>query len=190
VALLGAVQGENLFLVDTSALGHKVTLHPLVERAAFERRLPHTLVLKIVERRPVALILDRDQVIEVDKTGTILRYQEAWPDLDCPIITGIAIPDTSGPGQVLQDPGLHRALTCLAAAPAELLPQIDEVHVAELGFTTLYLKSSIEVRLGFNENYAGNLKLLNELIKSDEYVKVASSVRYIDLTSGKPVLGL
>jgi len=47
----------------------------------------------------------------------------------------------------------------------------------------------MEVRLGHDEEYAGKLNLLNELIYNEEYKSIEKSIKYIDLTAGKPVLG-
>jgi cell division protein FtsQ len=188
---LGPIRGENLFLLDTNALARKVQLHPLVEKAGFERRLPGTLVVKVVERHPLALILMENQLIEVDSSGTILRTfeNEAWPEAACPILTGLQTQNIAGPGQRIEDEAVWRALMCVEATPQSLKGHIDEIHVEAAGPLTLYLDSRVEVRMGVNNNDAGNLLLLAELIKSEAYAQVAQSVSYIDLTSGNPVLG-
>ena len=184
--LLGPIQGENLFLLDTKALEHKVLLHPLVEKAGFERRFPGTLVVKVVERHPLALILMEDQLIEVDSSSTILRIFEKWPEVTCPLLTGIQPQDIAGPGQRIADESVLRALKCVEAIPESLKGRIDEIHVEAAGPLTLYLDTRVEVRMGtHDENDAGNLLLLAELIKNDEYAQVG----YINLTSGKPALG-
>ena len=183
-ALLGAVQGENLFMVDTGALAHKVQLHPLVEKAGFERRLPHTLVLRVVERTPMALILMGDQVMEVDSLGTVLRYFDVWPDTQCPVLTGIRIQGPLGPGQRVQDEVFNRARDCLAVAPPELRARIEEVHVEAVGAIRLYLDTRVEVRLGISDSYAGKLQELAELMNKERI----QSARYIDLTSNRHVI--
>lgn len=179
--LLGAVQGENLFLLDTNALAHKVELHPLVEKAWFERRLPHTLVLKVVERNPVALILTGDRLIEVDKYGAVLRFFDMWPDSSCPVLTGIEIPNVVGPGQLIEDEALVKALGCLAVAPADLKNHIEEIHVEAVGAIKLYLDTRVEIRLGISDSYAGKLRELAELIKNEKVL----SARYVDMTSDR-----
>ncbi|MCL1916990.1 MAG: FtsQ-type POTRA domain-containing protein [Peptococcaceae bacterium] len=190
--ILGPVQGENLFLLDTKALAHKIQLHPLVDKVGFERRLPGTLVVKVVERHPLALILmGETHLLEVDGSSMILRTFEdgKWPEVTCPILTGIQPQDITGPGQKITDEAVFRALKCAEAIPESLRGHIDELHVEDSGSLTLYLDTRVEVRMGTHDNDAGNLLLLAELIKSDKYVRVAQSVCYIDLTSGKPALG-
>lgn len=187
--LLGTVKGENLFLTDTRALAQKIKLHPLVDQAMVKKELPSTLVLKIQERRPVALVLNEDGLVEVDSQGTILRFYDTWPYNDSPVLTGIRVPETLGPGQRLDNPLLKKCLLLIGQASEELTSLIGEVHITADGQIFLYLTTQIEVRIGYDDDYTGKLKLLQELLTSSEYKAVEKAIKYIDLTAGKPVLG-
>lgn len=187
--LLGTVKGENLFLADTDVLAQKVKLHPLVDKVVVKKELPATIVLAIQERLPVALILDRDGLVEVDSQGIILRFYDTWPKKDSPVITGIQVPETLGPGQKIDNPELASGLLLVGQAPEELVPLIGEVHIDLSKQVVLYLTSGIEVRIGHDQEFTGKLKLLKELLDSTEYKAVEKAIKYIDLTSGKPVLG-
>lgn len=187
--LLGTVKGENIFLTDTAALSRKIKIHPLVEEAAVEKKLPATLVLKIQERRPLALILNSDNLVEVDSEGTILKFYETWPQNDSPVLTGITIPETTGPGQKLSSPQLAKELLLLREAPQGLSSLIGEINIAPDGQIVVFLTSGIRVKFGYDEDYTAKLKLLEELIASQEYKAVEKAIKYIDLTAGKPVLG-
>lgn len=187
--LVGTVKGENIFLLDIKTLIRKMELHPFVEKVSLKRELPGNLRIKIKERIPAALILNQQEVVEVDYQGIILRFHESWPKTDSPVVTGIEIPETVGPGQKIESPRLDIVLHLLGQAPQELLPVIGEVHLNSAEQVFLYLTSGIEVRLGHNEDYAGKLALLNELITTEEYKSMEKAIKYIDLTAGKPVLG-
>jgi cell division protein FtsQ len=104
--LLGTVKGENIFLVDTDALAQKLKFHPLVHEAAVQKKYPGTLIIKIEERIPAALILDKGRMAEVDSQGVILKYYDTWPQTDCPVLTGVDVQENLGPGQKLSAPGL------------------------------------------------------------------------------------
>lgn len=189
IKLLGAVKGQNVFLVDTLALAQRIKLHPLIDTAVVRKELPTTLVLNIQERLPVALILNKEGVVEVDGLGTILRYHETWPQTDNPVVTGIHVPETIGPGQKITSAQLDKVLLLLGQAPQDLISLIGEVNISVEEQIFLYLNTGMEVRLGHNEEYAGKLSLLNELINNEEFKSIEQSVKYIDLTAGKPVLG-
>lgn len=189
VKLLGTVKGQNLLLTDTKALAQRIKLHPLVDVAVVKKKLPVTLEINIQERVPVALILSDNGVVEVDKQGTILRFHETWPKTSSPVVTGVVIPDTIGPGQKIVSKRLEKVLLLLGQAPHNMIPLIGEVNINIEEQVFLFLTTGMEVRLGYNEEYAGKLNLLNELILNEEYKSIEKSIKYIDLTAGKPVLG-
>jgi cell division protein FtsQ len=154
-----------------------------------EKELPATLVLKIQERLPVALILNDEGMVEVDSQGIILRFYDTWPKEDNPVLTGIEVPDTLGPGQRINNPQLDKGLLLIGQAPESLVPIMGEIHISADGQIFLYLTTGIEVKIGHDNENIAKLKLLKELLDSNEYKAVEKAINYIDLTAGKPVLG-
>lgn len=189
IKLIGSVKGENILAIDTLDLASKIKLHPFVEQAVVERKLPNTLVVGIKERQAAALIMAGEKVVEVDLTGIVLKYYEGWPPKDSPVLTGISIPESTGPGQKISSPEIDVLMQLLRQVPVELQPKISEISYKPSKQINIYLMNGIEVRLGYAENYAGKIKLLNELLNSADFKAVEKSIRYIDLTAGKPVLG-
>ncbi|MFZ3131716.1 MAG: cell division protein FtsQ/DivIB [Desulfosporosinus sp.] len=189
IKLASGVQGQNLLLFDQEALNHKITLHPLVQSVQFQRKLPQTLVIMVTERTPVALVVVPRGVLEVDAQGTFLRRLESWPKNGYPVLTGINLKDTVGPGQNLANPSLTAALNLLGQAPPELLSQMGELHVDPIQQMTMYLSSGVEVRLGQTNDWKPKLNALFKLVSANEYMSFQQGVRYIDFTAAKPVIG-
>jgi cell division protein FtsQ len=189
IRLLGPVKGENLFLTDKEALSQKIMLHPLVNQVKVKKELPASLIIEISERVPAALVYNKDGVVEVDSQGIILRFYETWPKKDNPVITGIDVSDSIGPGQKMESSNLQKGLLLLGQAPEGLSSLIGEVHIASDGQVFVYLTTGTQVKIGHGEEYTGKLKLLQELLDSSEYKAVEKLIKYIDLTAGKPVLG-
>ncbi|MBP1760047.1 MAG: cell division septal protein [Firmicutes bacterium] len=187
--LSDGIQGQNLLLFDRQALAYKISLHPLVKNVQFQRKLPHTLVIQVIERTPVALVVVPKGVLEVDADGTFLRRLESWPKEDYPLISGIELSDTAGPGQTLKNSLLTAALRLLGQAPPELISQIGELHVNAVEQITLFLTSGVEVRLGQANDWIDKLNSLNQLINDKGYTSIQQGVRYIDFTAAKPVIG-
>lgn len=187
--LASGVQGQNLFLFDQEALKHKITLHPLVQNAQFQRKLPQTLVITVTERTPIALVVVPKGVLEVDAEGIFLRRLESWPKNDYPVLTGIDLKETVGPGQSLANPSLTSGLNLLGQASPELLAQIGELHIDSLQHMTMFLRSGVEVRLGQANDWGPKLNALYQLISDNEYKSFQQGVRYIDFTAAKPVIG-
>lgn len=189
IRLMGAVKGENVFLADTEALAQKIKLHPLVAKAEVSKKLPGSLVFKIQERLPAALILTKEGMVEVDSQGVLLRFYDTWPKKDCPVLTGVEVPETLGPGQKISNPQLEKGLLVIGQAPEGLSSLYGEVHIGTDDLAFIYLTTGVEVRLGHSEDFSAKLKLLKELLNSQEYKTVEKGIKYIDLTAGKPVLG-
>ncbi|AFQ45680.1 cell division protein FtsQ/DivIB [Desulfosporosinus meridiei] len=187
--LTDGIQGQNLLLFDRKALQYKISLHPLIKDVQFQRNLPQTLVVQVTERTPVALVVVPKGIIEVDSEGTFLRRLESWPKNDYPVISGIELPDTVGPGQNLENSLLKAGLNLLKQAPPELVAQIGELHVNAIEQITLFLTSGVEVRLGQANEWKDKLMALYQLLSDDGYTSIQQGVRYIDFTAAKPVIG-
>lgn len=187
--LMSSAKGQNIILVDQESLRKKVTLHPLVKSVQFKRQFPRTLIAQITERTPVALVVVPNGVVKVDDQRIFLQRSEGWPDQSYPVINGVTIPDTAGPGQELSLPGLETALLLLRESPQELLPLIGEVYVNPIEQITLYLTSGVEVRLGQAQDWKDKLAGLYQLLNDPGYKTFENGVRYIDFTAAKPVIG-
>ncbi len=187
--LVGPVQGENIFLFDQDLFSRRVKLHPLVQKVSFQRKFPRTLIVQVSERTPFALVLVPKGIIEVDSQGVFLRRLESWPKKDNPVIVGITIPESAGPGQNISTPPLTSALLLLGQAPSALLPLIGEVHVNTIQQITLFLTSGVEVRLGQAQDWKTKLVSLFQLLSDKDYQSFQQGVRYIDFTAAKPVIG-
>jgi cell division protein FtsQ len=189
--LAAQIQGQNIFFIDKALLTQKLKLHPLLQDVEYNRKLPHTLIIQATERTPFALVLVPKGVIEVDSEGVFLRRLESWPDKDNPVIDGVTVPESAGPGQNISTPALTAVLLLLKQAPSALLPLIGEVYISENQQMTLYLLSGVEVRLGQGkkEDWQTKLAALYQLLNDQDYQAFEHGVRYIDFTAAKPVIG-
>lgn len=187
--LTAGIKGQNIIMFDQDDFRKKALLNPLVQSVSFQRILPATVVVEYKERSPVALVVVPRGIIEVDQDGVFLRRHETWPKTSSPVITGINVPDTAGPGQKLNISGLTAGLKLLSQAPPQLLPILGEVNVNPIEQMTLFLNNGVEVRLGKTDNWNAKLLALLQLINDASYKSIQKSVRYIDFTAAKPVIG-
>lgn len=105
-------QSRAMPLVDLEAVRQKLLRYGWVADAHVSRRLPDTLLVDIVERRPAAVWQDRGELTLIDGDGVLLEpvNPEAIPDL----------PLVIGPGADRQMTSYH---ALLAAAPG-LAPRV------------------------------------------------------------------
>jgi len=71
---------------DLGVLERRVAAHPQVHSVKIERRLPATLVVRLTENLPVALIPSRDGLATVDGSGRVLPIDPSRADVDLPLL--------------------------------------------------------------------------------------------------------
>lgn len=81
--LLKLEADSNILLLDLSELAERARSHPWVQEASIGRRLPHTLVVKIEERRPACVLLGANPYL-VSEDGMILASLKGRTVADLP----------------------------------------------------------------------------------------------------------
>lgn len=71
---------------DLGVLERRVAAHPQVHNVRIERRLPGTLVVRLTENLPVALIPARGGLAAVDVGGRVLPIDPSRADVDLPLL--------------------------------------------------------------------------------------------------------
>ena len=129
----------------------RVAGHPLVRDVQVGRRLPGTLVVRLVEHMPIALVATTGGLKAYDERGVALPIDPTLSDVDAPIL---ARPDSAllrllAAARVSQ-PALYRRLSEVRrerAGPGdnELLFVFDSIPVRALGDVTLNRLADVEL---------------------------------------------
>lgn len=119
--------GLNLFKIDISRVRHDLGALAWVRRVEIEERVPDTLRIHIVERTPVALVMDGGPVRYVDDAAvTFAELSPAVGDADLPVISGAAGPELARSVALLRD---------LRTRDPLLYSHVSEIHpIAPHGF--------------------------------------------------------
>ncbi len=91
---------KSLFELNLETIAAQAKSHPFVKQVSVSRRLPDNLVIRIVEKRPVAL-LNRGSLALVDESGDALPGFDSVHLLDYPLITGIGAQQKEALNEVL-----------------------------------------------------------------------------------------
>ena len=83
---------DHLFDVDTQAIAERLGAHPMVRTASVRTRIPGTLEVTVVRRRPLAMSLatidDRSVPVVFDESGVIIEVDPGTtPEL--PVLSGL-----------------------------------------------------------------------------------------------------
>jgi len=132
--------------VRDGALKTAVEPFPTVLGVRAAPDFPYALRIQVRERNPVAAVVAGAQRVPVAADGTIMRTTRG---AGLPEISAKAAPA----GARATDAGVRRAITVLAAAPAELRARVRRVYLGPNGLTlplrdgpTLYLGGSERLR--------------------------------------------
>jgi len=125
-----------LFSLDLKQVAARVQSLKWVRSCEARRIFPNTLALRIIERRPVALV-HIDQMYYVDEDGTPFVAPGPGDSLDFPVFTGwenISPSTSTSAGKCAE---LVRLLTSLHQSTRLSREGISEIHTDEMGNITV-----------------------------------------------------
>ncbi len=165
----GVKPGASLTSLDPVVVQRTVEALPWVRTARVEAQLPSTLVIRVAEYQPFALLLsDTGKLLLVDRGGFVFKQADAGEAIDLPIITGLSaglsrdVPvvdqraaKDNAPQTAKETPtqrrlsDLLRLIDAHAASPLAARFPLSEVHWDPvLGTTLISANDGSEVRLG------------------------------------------
>lgn len=174
---------NNIFSLPLRDIAFRIKSHPRVKTVKVWRRLPSMLVIKVEERRPVALLLKEDVFYQIDAEGYavgkgVLQDAEHFPLIDLPNLKRIAI------GYRIKAKHLDSMLYTLVAAYSYLVDMPRKIDVDKKGYLCLYIKEGRILLGNFDSQEVMNrrLRLASEIHKSVK--EQGRSVEYIDVRFG------
>jgi len=135
-----AVDTTESVWTDLGPLERRVEKDPLVASATIERRLPGTLVVRVVEKVPVALVPARGGFRAYDSRGAALPLEPSRADVDLPLLAG-------------RDTALLRLLGDVRDSAPDVYARLSEVRRVGrrellLRLTTVPVRAMADVRAG------------------------------------------
>ena len=182
VAGSGVAIGDHLVAVDLPAARSALMNMPWVASAHVERKWPHTLLFKITEQQPAAVVRAGQDLVLVSSTGRILQREEK-------VGAGQLLLELDGTMQLAQgtppgtpssqsDEGLigtsvssevSQAIGVLEAMGESLRSEIGSARLSRVGALSLELTDGTEVLFGPPEDVAAKLlaveSVLNQVVR-------------------------
>jgi cell division protein FtsQ len=143
--------GEALVHLDLGAASDRVERIPAVGAVTVSRSWPHSVVITVTERTPVAIVEGAGGIRAVDATGTEFRLKGARSKLPRLVVDPA--------GETLDD-----AANVVASLPADIAQRVKEVRAESVDSITLTLQGGDEVMWGSGADSARKAKVLGVLL--------------------------
>lgn len=191
LALVDGLRGQNIFRADLDAARRRLLESPWVADAVLRRRLPASVDVAIVERRPMGIGRLASRLFLIDDRGTLIdEYGPKYAEFDLPIIDGLAAPGRTQ----IEAPRIDlaaRVVAALAGRP-DLAKRVSQIDVTDASDAVVLLDTDgALLRLGdrdFLERLEGYLDLaatLRERVPAIDYVDLRYGGQVFVGTGGK-----
>ncbi len=186
LALVDGLRGQNILRVRLDDYRRRLLASPWVADATISRSLPATIVVRVVERRPMAIGRVGEDLFLVDEHGDeIDEYGPRYADFDLPIIDGLVL----GAGQ---EAGANERRVQLASnllrevrRRPDLARRISQVDVSDPRDAVVIIdQDTARIRLG-DERFLERLQSYLDLAQTLR--AQVPAIDYVDLRFGERV---
>lgn len=187
-----AVARTGVWRADLNAISRELSRLPGVRRAVVSRVLPDRLRVRVTERVPVAVVRNSaGHFVWVDEEGIALGEMKPSDQIPAFFIRGW---NEEGTEEARQEnvARVQKYLELLrewnAAGLSERVSEVTLVDVRDIRVQLAGKDSQIEVRLG-SQDPGARLKIALEALDVYKQTPRGSSITYVDLQTGRVVIG-
>lgn len=176
------LRGTSLLALDGAGLVERVEALPSVVAARYDRAFPHTLRLRIVPERPVAIVRQGAKAWVASARGRVIR---PVPPHAGPKLARIWIPRTTPVSIGGFLPTRHATAVAHALALAQGFPAHVALAALRRDGLVLRLRSGLEVRLGDPTDIRLKLAIVRRALR-----RLPAGALYLDVSvPERPVAG-
>ncbi len=181
--------GEPLFQLETDVVQSRLSKDLRIEEVSVRRHLPHTLEVKIKERRPLATVVCDYGYLDLDRNGTIIDSYKSLKTMQIPMITGAAVRDLYI-GDTVEDETIKKILDFLQRLNEETLNRLSEIAIVEADYIVMYSATErpVQIRIGKMERLDEKARLTEDFLRDLE--TNPHPVEYVDFNYTAPFIKL
>lgn len=168
---------DNLLLLSTGRVAAEVERLPWVASAKVDRKLPGTVRVRVVERRPRVTLVLADERWLLDGRGNVLeRGTKSFSELPVMVAAGVTAP---APGAHIRSEEVQDALAVLRSLSRPTRREVAAVLAPSSERITLSLRDGTQIRFGA----AGSLRAKNEVLDTlfEQMKREGRAAAYIDV---------
>ena len=181
--------GEPLFKLETNVVQNRLSKDLRIEEVSVRRKLPHTLEIKIKERRPLATINCDYGYLDLDHNGVVLDSYKTIKTMQIPMITGAAVRDLYI-GDTVENEQVRRILDFLQRLNEDTLNLLSEIAIVEANYIVMYSATErpVQIRIGKLERLDEKARLTEDFLR--DLATNPHPVEYVDFNYTAPFIKL
>lgn len=179
--------GEQLFRLETDVVQSRLSKDIRIEEVSVRRKLPHTLEIKIKERRPLATIICDYGYLDLDRNGMIIDSYKTIKTMQIPMITGASVRDLYI-GDSVDDEIVKKILDFLQRLNEDTLNQLSEVAIVDADYIVMYTATerAVQIRIGKLERLDEKAHLTEDFLR--DLPTNPHNVEYVDFNYTSPFI--
>lgn len=181
--------GEPLFKLETNVVQSRLSKDLRIEEVSVRRKLPHTLEIKIKERRPLATVICDYGYLDLDHNGTIIDSYKTIKTMQIPMITGASVRDLYI-GDEVDDELIKKILDFLQRLNEDTLNLLSEIAIVDADYIVMYSATErpVQIRIGKLERLDEKARLTEDFLR--DLATNPHPVEYVDFNYTAPFIKL
>ena len=181
--------GEQLFKLETDVVQSRLSKDLRIEEVSVRRKLPHTLEIKIKERRPLATIICDYGYLDLDHNGMVIDSYKELKTMKIPMITGATIRDLYI-GDTVDDELIKKILDFLQRLNEDTLNLLSEIAIVDADYIVMYSATErpVQIRIGKLERLDEKARLTEDFLR--DLATNPHPVEYVDFNYTAPFIKL
>lgn len=160
----------SLFQLDITAMKSALLLVPSIRNVQFQRRLPNTLIVTVLQRTPFCIVARSEGLWVLSDDGVILERTEVGKNPRLPIVVGLQnLPIDRTKPERLSDNLFRQSVVLLKLAGEELQDELVEIDMKR---HLVYTWDGIRVELGDERRIGEKMASLRALLAGTERQKI------------------
>ncbi len=155
----------NIFQIPVNEIRERILKNPWVKDVELNRHFPRYLEIRVIERKPVALIPFQDQFYLVDEEGYAVALSSN-EEKDLPVIRDCEIKSVKI-GERPSSPTLFTALVVLTNLDESLKGQINIISASTKEKLSLYTQNGVEILFGGPKEIKKKSFIVQEILKKE-----------------------
>ncbi|HEV2471635.1 MAG TPA: cell division protein FtsQ/DivIB, partial [Chthonomonadales bacterium] len=171
--------GTNWLLAPVHRIETRLRRLPWIRAAAAGRTLTGGVWVRVINRRPAAVVHSGAQYMEVDQTGWSIRPARASMIAGLPRIVLLAAPRLRI-GASIDSPAVRQSVSLMNSLRADPVVRIAKIEVDQTDGIWLNMQDGVRIGLGQCNDLQQKLHLVRNLYLADP--KIADRVEVVNLT--------